>query len=919
MPYPLLACLLWLMACLAATVGWEQHDRQLQQQAQQAQLQAALEPRATALGETLQRIAAHNQAIAAALAQQPTMPQAQLRALADQAMAQEKTITSVVLSRQLKAVLVQPQAGNEAILGLNYGLHPEFLASIKRADASRRTVFNAPIRMPQTGRWGVVARTAIFIGPDSAQSWGQVSMGADLEQLLQTSGLRDAAIGPELALRSRHPQTQTQTEPETSALLGAQILFSQPHASARITLPDGVWEMAARPGASAYPGTRAWGLRGLGLLLALLPLALWWRRQAAANPWALTQPDSTFARLSAHLGRSSSTRSRPRRYPLRALLLLAMAVPVPLTVGLSAWLSLHTSMRTARELEQRQASEVALRVRDKVSAFFDVPRQMVTYNAEQFRAGLLHLQAPAQLQHNFLLQLRGQPWLTFLSVGTKDGDYYSASRPPLGQDRALRLIHTAGPGHALQIQRVNDDYQPIGPVQQGNAQFDARRRPWFQAAVAANSIRWYSTYRYAIHDPEGLYDTLGLGMSTPLYDPQQQFVGVLTADVALSQLSEFLREQMAPLAGIAFVTESSGALLASSDASALYRLAQGRVERILAQDSASAAIRSAQAQRLQRPGLQGQASIAVAGEPYLAHWQTLQLPDGPALNIVVALPQRHFDGPAQDMLRNMIWLTLAFLAATTLLAWWLAQRLAQPLHAISAWARQLADGQWQAPPPLPSTVRETATLASALARMALHLRQHTQELEQRVAERTTALEAANLQLAALAATDGLTGLANRRQFDQHLAQEVARAQRSGAPLALLMLDVDFFKGYNDRYGHPAGDAALQQIATLLQLSARRPGDLAARFGGEEFVLIAAATDRSAALAQAEALRQTLAQQALPHADAPWGYLSVSIGVALLAPMHDAAALLQQADAALYQAKAQGRNRVVLATGTAQLL
>lgn len=904
MPYPLLAALLWLLACLATTVGLEQHDRTQQQQAQRSALQAQLSPRAAALGELLQRIAGHNQAIAAALAQAPDMPEAQLRRLADQAIAQEPQIVSVVLSRQLKAVLVQPQAGNEAILGLNYGLHPEYLASIKRADASRRTVFNAPIRMPQTGRWGAVARTAIFIGQDSRQSWGQVSIGMDLEQLLQASGLRDAAIGPLLALRRLTPAQPA------SALFGTQSLFEQAHASARIDLPDEQWELAAAPSASAYPGARAWGLRSLGLLLALLPLLAWTRyqrRQGLATPWALSQPDSSYARL----GGAPAPRQQ-RRYRLRALLLLVMAVPVPLMVGLSAWLSLQTSMRTARELEQRQASEVALRLRDRVTAFFDVPRQMVTYNAEQFRAGLLQLQAPTQLQHNFLLQLRGQPWLTFLSVGTKDGAYYSASRPPLGQDRALRLIHTGTPGRSIDIQRVNDDYQPIGQAQRGNAHFDARQRPWFQAAVAANSIRWYPTYRYAIHDPEGLYDTLGLGMSTPLYGPEHQFLGVLTADVALSQLSEFLREQMAPLAGFAFVTEGSGELLACSDASSLYRLSQGRVERIRAQDSTSSAIRSAQVQRQEQASAQGQASLQVNGESYLAHWQTLQLPDGPTLSIVIALPQRHFDGPAQDMLRNMLLLTLAFWAGATLLAWWLAQRLAQPLHAISAWARELADGHWQAPPPLPSPVREITDLARALARMALHLRQHTQELERRVAERTTALQAANQQLAALAATDGLTGLANRRQFDQHLVQEVARAQRSGTPLALFMLDVDFFKGYNDRYGHPAGDSALQQLAALLRQSARRPGDLAARFGGEEFALIAASADAPAALAQAQALCQALAQQALAHADAPWGYLSVSIGVALLHAGQSPEALLQQADAALYQAKTEGRNRVVLA-------
>ncbi len=923
MPYPLLAALLWCLACLAAGLGLVQHDQQRWQQGQRQQLQALLQPRAAALGQALDSIAAQNQALAAALAQEPHMSPHRLGQLAAQAIAQEPRILSVVLMRQLKAQYVYPEVGNEALLGLNYGLRPEFLRSIERAERSRRTVFNAPVRMPQSGHTGVVARTAIFIGAPSpaddqpAPAWGQVSMAAALEPLLQSVGLRDGAIGAHLALRS------TSGPNASEPLWGDPSTFERPHASAQVHLPDGHWELAAAPAYSAYPQARAAGIGSAALVLALLPLLLWWRHQrrlGAASAWAASQPSTHILPPPSAAGTSGSRRPR-RRVPLRFLLLLALALPVPLLVGLAGWLSLQTSMRAARALEQGQAQEVALRVRDKVSAFMDVPRQMVTYNTEQFRSGLLQLDAPQQLQHQFLLQLRYQPWLTFLSVGTKDGAYYGASRPPLGQDRVLRLVHnTAAPHGTIQIQRVNDDYQPIGPAQQGNADFDPRRRPWYQAAITANSIRWYPTYRYAIHDPNGLYDTLGLGMSSPLYNSRHEFLGVLTADVALSQLSEFLHAQITPLGGFAFVTEGSGELLASSDNSPLYRLQSGRVQRLRPEHSSSAAIRQAALllQAPQQPEGTRQAGITVDAEPYLTHRQTLQLPNGPTLHIVIGLPQHHFDGPSRDMLRNMLLLTLGFWALAMVLVWWLAQRLAQPLATLSHWASQLAEGQWHIAPPQPSPVREIATLSRALARMARRLRRHTLELELRVAERTTALAAANQQLAALAATDGLTGLANRRQFDQHLANEIARSQRSGAPLALLLLDVDHFKAYNDYYGHQEGDRALQSVAQLLQSCARRPGDLAARYGGEEFALIATDSDAHSAQALGQHLCQQLAALALPHANTPSGRLGVSIGIACLAPGQslNPAQLLQQADAALYQAKAQGRNQVVQAPGAA---
>ena len=186
-------------------------------------------------------------------------------------------------------------------------------------------------------------------------------------------------------------------------------------------------------------------------------------------------------------------------------------------------------------------------------------------------------------------------------------------------------------------------------------------------------------------------------------------------------------------------------------------------------------------------------------------------------------------------------------------------------------------------------------------------------LELKVSERTAALEAANQKLTQLTVTDALTGLANRRHFDSVFAEEWARAQRSGQPLALLMLDVEFFKAYNDHYGHQAGDDCLRRIAHFLRGAARRAGDLVARYGGEEFVVVAADTDLAAALNLAEAMRATVAAAAIPHAvsSLAGGTATVSIGVAVAVPRYGDAPehLLSRADEALYRAKSRGRNQV----------
>jgi len=194
------------------------------------------------------------------------------------------------------------------------------------------------------------------------------------------------------------------------------------------------------------------------------------------------------------------------------------------------------------------------------------------------------------------------------------------------------------------------------------------------------------------------------------------------------------------------------------------------------------------------------------------------------------------------------------------------------------------------------------------------LRVRERELEARVRQRTRELEESNSKLATLSQTDGLTGIANRRRFDEVLAAEWSRAGRSGQPLALAMLDVDYFKAYNDTYGHQSGDDCLRAIAHLLGNKVRRAGDLAARYGGEEFAFIAPMTDRDSALGIAESIRRALEQLALPHSASPFQVVTASIGIAVVVPgkADTPQGLLQMADAALYQSKQQGRNQVVLA-------
>lgn len=260
---------------------------------------------------------------------------------------------------------------------------------------------------------------------------------------------------------------------------------------------------------------------------------------------------------------------------------------------------------------------------------------------------------------------------------------------------------------------------------------------------------------------------------------------------------------------------------------------------------------------------------------------------------------------------------LAVMALSVILALlvvvWILRPMTRSIGNLANAVEQIDGGRLDTPLPEQGS-DEIGRLSSAFSRMAERLARYTDNLEQRVAERTAELEEANRKLAALSATDGLTGLANRRRFDEVLNGEWARARRTEQPLAIVMLDVDHFKKYNDHYGHQAGDECLKSVACMIRAQARRAGDLAARYGGEEFALVLADTDATTARHLAEAVRHTIEAMDVPHELSSFGKVTVSIGVAIMeagADM-DAQGILRAADEALYRAKHAGRNRIELA-------
>ncbi len=196
-----------------------------------------------------------------------------------------------------------------------------------------------------------------------------------------------------------------------------------------------------------------------------------------------------------------------------------------------------------------------------------------------------------------------------------------------------------------------------------------------------------------------------------------------------------------------------------------------------------------------------------------------------------------------------------------------------------------------------------------------HIAQELGDLTGSLRDRNRQLLDARRQLTDLANVDELTGLGNRRLVNRVLQEEINRARRSGAELSVILLDVDYFKSYNDNYGHPAGDTVLQKLADIMQRASTRAGEVVARYGGEEFILVLPGASASSALRTAARLREMIAQERIPHATSLVAeYITISQGVITVRPdgEQQPVHLIQLADQALYNAKGAGRDAIAVA-------
>lgn len=617
----------------------------------------------------------------------------------------------------------------------------------------------------------------------------------------------------------------------------------------------------------------------------------------------------------------------PRRLSLRTILIAPFALQLTIAIVIVAAISFHQGRMAVGLTISKLQLELANRISDELAHYLEDAHTATQLSADEIALGHLKLNDRDSVRQYLFRQMQRFNQLGYTAIATESGSYVGIGRIGDGSELLLDWFGDTG---FFEKWQLDPHGQPINRVQI-REDYDARTRPWYRAAVKRGDAAWSEVFQYfGSRQPV-------MSANRPLLDSSGQLIGVVSADLRLEQIGDFLNTLEIGKTGEAFVVDRLGHTLGSSTPEVAYRRDSPLIE---ATASSLPLVRETSQQLLERyhgfPQVPSQQTLKIEGDRVLVQTLPYHDPRGLDWTIVVVVPERDFMAPIFAMSHNAIRISVLALGVAIVGGIITARGIADPIHALAKASRTLASNfdhgdTEDAPAVPPQTIHELHLLATAFAQMAVRLRSSFQQLElinhdleDRVQARTRELQLANHELQRLASIDGLTQLANRRCFDEYFTTCWQDARDRAQPLTIALCDIDHFKQFNDTYGHQAGDDCLKQVAQAIEQAVIdvATGDLAgggralaARYGGEEFVILLPEADAEQARRVIEAVQAEVNYLAIPHARSSATHIvSLSLGIAVIMPGTIAAPnqALVMADQALYAAKRAGRNRYCFA-------
>jgi len=475
-----------------------------------------------------------------------------------------------------------------------------------------------------------------------------------------------------------------------------------------------------------------------------------------------------------------------------------------------------------------------------------------------------------------------------LLVLSEDDELWRIHEDPEVQDRILknwRILQEIFPKRAWIYYGDTHNRIIVSPPWEPPANYDLRERPWYTDAKESGELTWVQPYT------EFITEETVFTAAVPIHNKSGDFTGVLAIDTFLQDFFQGMRtEALKETSQLLIVTRNNEAIPLTPE-----------------QEDEDTAGESFDWSKFFR-NTDSSGYISLNGTTYYAAFKELT----PLQFYLVSLTPRNAIMTEMETLGYIIILvTLIGILVTGAGSIYIARYVLSNIKSLNSYMHDIIRGDL--------TIRTCVSGQDEFLTLNSYMNSMVRTLSRQIeSQKRTNQELAekNKTLDRLANIDGLTRIANQRYFNETMQHEWERLSREKQPLSLLFLDIDFFKPYNDHYGHQAGDECLRIMGGLLENVTRRPADIAARYGGEEFVILLPNTPTEGAQQIALEIQNNLAQEKIPHEKSEISpYLTCSIGVATTVPSNNSSAdsLVEEADKAMYEAKKEGRNRIVVSS------
>ncbi|WP_069997193.1 sensor domain-containing diguanylate cyclase [Cellulosilyticum sp. I15G10I2] len=583
---------------------------------------------------------------------------------------------------------------------------------------------------------------------------------------------------------------------------------------------------------------------------------------------------------------------------LRITLILPVVLQLIVVLVLIGFLQIAGANKATSKILLQLQQQVTTMIHDTLYYRLSEAHQLNQIHAHSWYTDVLNKADIESDQKYFVNHLKAFPHAAMTFIGFSDGSFYGARR--LENDKYQIVRNNEETKGASWYYNITETAEPLD-IDQKFPDFDPRKRPWYIKAHEAGQPVFSKIYSHFI------FQEPTITASYPIYH-QDQLVGVFGVDYLLSWLNDTLRSLPIGKSGQVFITDEEGYLIASSTEEKTKKSVGQKFELVKAIESDNA-LTSFAIEQVIHQGNHQLSKIKFNNESYFINVYSF---DKFNLNwqVYILLSAKDYMSEMNDALRRSILLA----GTSSIILWVLAMKIARwiikPIIRLNHAAKNIVRGKLII---LEEEDRqdELGELTHSFNEMTQQLTQMVIHLEDQVQERTKELEEEKNDLYQIAFFDRVTGMANRKYFDNAFQIAWKSAVIKQLPIALIIIDVDFFKKYNDTYGHQVGEDCLEAIGMLLKRLTNKEDSLAASIGGGEFRVILERPLIKEIDVLAENILRSIEDMNRVHSTSPYGRVTVSIGTAVIIPQSEEKSedFILLADQALYIAKNKGRNRM----------